>query len=165
MTVYDVIKEIKKNQGLSTRQLAYYADIPPTTLESTLKRDSRKVSVEFLTSLGHVFDVPWHAFLTMYPDERREETMKESGWVPSEVDDAEAEMIIQRISEQPARRIERASSDMQPALRASMSEEELFLQTSYMLLQKLNREGLMAAMQQLLRLTEDPAYRSGKEDL
>ena len=72
MDMYDRIEQILKERGLSRRQLAKIAGIPPTTLQSALER-RKNLTVEMAISLATALNIDVNWLINGYTlDERRQ---------------------------------------------------------------------------------------------
>ena len=70
--MYDRIEQILKERGLSRRQLAKIAGIPPTTLQSALER-RKNLTVEMAISLATALNIDVNWLINGYTlDERRQ---------------------------------------------------------------------------------------------
>ena len=72
MDMYDRIEQILRERGLSRRQLAKLAGIPPTTLQSALER-RKNLTVEMAISLATALNIDVNWLINGYTlDERRQ---------------------------------------------------------------------------------------------
>jgi transcriptional regulator with XRE-family HTH domain len=95
-TVYELITEICTTKDISLRQLAIYANMPPSTLSSIMTRRVPMISKRTLWSIARVFDLNWEDLVTL-PHGAHPESIK-AHKVPADLSRDQKDKILMLVS-------------------------------------------------------------------
>ena len=169
--VHDIIRRICEGHQIIPRHLAMMAGIPPTTLESALRRRPNQARKSMLRSIARVFGKPWYALMTSSDDPDQVPTGKSENFIPcDEIDDDDADRIVAHFLASPLPEFTppRQSFKMvggreSQATVHTVSEDEHLRQAILFMLRKLNSDGLMDVMAHTLAATKNTEF-TRKED-
>lgn len=152
--VYDIIDALRKQRHLSGRMLARLAGMPATTYTTIMTRRPAAIQKKHLVALANALEVEWYDLLNV-----SEDAYPDGGKIPSKLSAAEAERILLRFAKShdmgllPPPRLDQPGEDMEPACNVQYRKSILLM------LDRLNTEGLLEAMHQVLTLTRKPEFR------
>ena len=164
--LYDIIDAMRKKSGMSSRSLALLAKVPPTTLASLMSRRPATIDKEVLKRIASVFNVSWVALLNK-TDSFAEECENELR-IPVAMTKEDVQAVNERVVAAMPKRVysrivSRVPEDIDPD-EFDTSSEAAFRRSIYLVLNRLNENGLLEAMRRVLEVAGNPAYCKPKKE-
>lgn len=154
---YDIVNVLRKRCHLSVRQLAREMKMPPTTLASIFSRRPDSLDHEILARFGLVFDLKWYTLLNK--SSAADVRFKGSSTLKMDLtlSDEDIQSVYENIlaGYQCPARFERQNME---AADTTRSGDDDFKRGMMFVLNRLNEDGLMKAMQMILEIAADPQY-------
>ena len=165
-SIFEIIDELRDARGLSGRKLADKAGMKPATLTSIMTRRPKTIPGEYLFAIANALGVKWTDLLN-----RPEEPMRESALevkYPTELTEDDRNAILTKLlgsstKPDPVRGwgVARMNTPQEEPIIADNLEQamhEQYKKAIFLMLNKLNTEGLFEVIGYVSSLAKDPAY-------
>ena len=170
--VYDLIEVTRHERKISSRQLAIDAKIAPTTLASLISRRPDTIKIDDLSKIAKVFEMTWCELLNK-PESFAEKYALETR-VPVSMTKEDIIAVSTKLGNKYSfdsglyREAKIVSNPIgaprrKRAVDIPESNSE-FMRSIALLLGKLNDEGLILAMRQIIDIVSDPKYTNSSND-
>lgn len=170
--VYDLIEVTRLERKMSSRQLARNANIAATTLASLISRRPDTIKIDDLSKIAKVFEMTWYEFLNK-PESYAKKYALEIR-VPASMSKEDIVAVSTKLGNKYSfdsglfREVKVMSNPTgaprrKRAVDIPESNSE-FMRSITLLLGKLNDEGLILAMRQIIDIVSDPKYTKNSND-
>lgn len=170
--VYDLIEVTRHERKISSRQLAIDAKIAPTTLASLISRRPDTIKIDDLSKIAKVFEMTWCELLNK-PESFAEKYALETR-VPVSMTKEDIIAVSTKLGNKYSfdsglYREDKIVSNPIGAPRRKRAVDipesnSEFMRSIALLLGKLNDEGLILAMRQIIDIVSDPKYTKSSND-
>lgn len=170
--VYDLIEVTRHERKMSSRQLAIDAKIAPTTLASLISRRPDTIKIDDLSKIAKVFEMTWCEFLNK-PESFANQYALETR-VPTIMSKEDIIAVSTKLGNKYSfdsglyREVKAIPNPIgnprhKRAVDIPESNSE-FMRSIILLLGKLNDEGLILAMRQIIDIVSDPKYAKNSNE-
>ena len=154
---YDIINALRLKCHLSVRQLAKDMRVPPTTLASILTRRAPLLDREIAVRFGITFGIPWYNLLNKDSAAEVQTTGTTLPRVAVDMTEEDIQSVKERIVE-PFRCPSRYVTQETESTTEEKAGDTDFKRGMMFVIDRLNGDGLLLAMQQLIKIAADPQY-------
>jgi len=171
--VYEVIDALRQRRHLSQRKLAELAGILPNTMTTLMTRRSPHIRKAYLESLASVFGMKWFELLNLTEEEST--AFSQATRVPCALSEEAVSDVLKRDQhrfffffhmnndETPETVVSpitrHISQDESPVLtKQAQNDDAQYKSTILLMLDRLNTDGLLEAMHQVLTLTRQAEF-------
>ena len=154
---YDIINALRLKCHISVRQLAKDMRIPPTTLASILTRRAQFLDREIVIRFGITFGIPWYNLLNKDSAAEVRTTGTTLPRVAVDMTEEDIQSVQKRIVE-PFRGPSWCETQEAESTNEERAGDADFKRGMMFVIDRLNGDGLLLAMQQLIKIAADPKY-------